>query len=133
MVVKDISSFMKAYGNPLIGIIKNDKELLNKFAHADEWAVRGHGYGIIGNSGERRSKAFNLSRALSEPKYLDRPHRFCHKEDSISIHLDLKNCTLSYTANDKDYGIAFHDIEPNDYRLAISISDNNQDFILELL
>ena len=43
---------------------------------------------------------------------MDNSIEFCKDGDTISINLDLKNKTLSYTINDIDCGIAFDDVEP---------------------
>ena len=42
----------------------------------------------------------------------------CKINDIITMILDLNNLTLSYKINDKDYGIAFADIENTEYRAA---------------
>lgn len=55
----------------------------------------------------------------------------CNKEDTISINLDLANKTLSYTVNAVACGRAFGDIGPNQYRLAISLNELDQDVQLD--
>ena len=44
--------------------------------------------------------------------------------DTIELHLDMDDKTLSYTINGKNYGVAVRYIDQGNYRLAVSVCVN---------
>ena len=111
--------------NPIVGIIKNDKEILEKYKYKSGWARKGHGYGFVGGSAYLKSEHDN-------GKFLGAT-LFNKDGDVIFIHLDLEKNTLGYTINDKYCGIAFSNIDPCDYRLAITFYHRQNESKLEFL
>ena len=124
--------------NPEIGIIINDKDILQKYAVEEgrdlfNWAGTGYGYVLAGGFRLLRSKnhrGFDLGKSFYKGAAKE---RFNTDNDSISVHLDLVNHTLAYTINDNYCGIAFKNVTPNDYRLAISLTSSKSESIFQLL
>ena len=105
--------FVRKSHNPNIGIIVNNEEILREYSNNANWAFKGNGYCVKGGKLE-------LTYGGHEEDYVDAV-TFNDDNDIIIVHLDLVNYTLGFTINDKYCGIAFRDIKPNDYRLAISL------------
>ena len=121
-------AFMRSIGaglNPIIGIIKNDEAMLQKYKYASEWPRDGYGYAFVGGSTYLRSK--------QDSHIFSGATLFNEDGDVIFIHLDLEKYTLGYTINDKYCGIAFNNITPDDYRLAVAFCHRQYESKLEFI
>ena len=109
--------------NNLFGIWKINKQItnINELTDACFTDENGSGYAFI-------SSVAKLTDASVEGDYcingetdgeLTKYAQPCVAGDIIEMYLDLKQLTLSYKINGKDYGIAFKDIEQTEYRAAI--------------
>ena len=54
----------------------------------------------------------------------------CQSGDIVEMILDLDERTVSYAINDKDYGIADHDIEQTEYRAGVTLYKNDDKITL---
>ena len=59
--------------------------------------------------------------------------QFMKQGDKIEMILNMKEGTLRYIVNDKDYGIAFEDIDKTKkYRLAVRLNNHARKFVFQL-
>ena len=91
----------------------------NVLRSLDTWFDEGEndesvGYGLHGYA--------HLTNPESSIDYGKRYGERFEVNDIIEMRLDCNKWTLSYKINDKDFGKAF-DIEPNEYRAAITLTD----------
>ena len=104
--------------NPSIGIIKDNDQFLKESCptRSQLWTSDGYGYGLCGGN-----CALRPDNAIGFQLYRSECPKFNVNGDVIEVHLDSINYTLSYTVNDKYCGIAFDNIDPYNYRLAIAL------------
>lgn len=76
------------------------------------------GYAFIGNLA-RLTNDHGAGRQYGCP--------FNKKGDVIDLYLDLKHRTLSYSINDRGYGVAFHGLERTRYCLAVTFCGNRNE------
>ena len=133
--IKDSGAGFTKWMNPAVGIIVNNDETLKKFSSGNyesaAWAHVGKGYAFIGGAKYLYSKKTSSNIV---DKYRDAGGaKFNEDGDIIEVHLDLINHTLGYTVNDEYFGIGFEEVEPGDYRLAISLSTYNAESRFQFL
>eukprot|EP01084_Bolivina_argentea_P109548 195826_1 len=111
---------------PLIGIIEDNESVLQRWQDDIEWNECSDGYqyeGIIGNFYTGNSTATNIISHNSECIWFD-------QNDILTMTLNLDERTLSFKMNDKDWGVAFGNIEQKKYRLALSMYDCKAEFAI---
>lgn len=99
---------------PYIGIIQSNNDLqITEYADRGAWDHNGCQL-CAGNSGLHSDNA--AFESVDYPGNLE----WRTVGDVLEMILDLSNKTLRFVLNDKDYGIAFSDIENGSYRLALT-------------
>ena len=106
------------FGYPLIGIIRDDKAVLETHSDEESWDEYGcqvcrdigFGCGPFSDISTKRDN-FNCD--------------WANDGDELHVHLDLNKGTLKFILNGKDCGIAFKNIkqEQGPYRLAITCAN----------
>lgn len=102
--------------SPYIGIIEDDTEHLERYKYDVNWDD--YGYQLHGLDG-------SLHCYIQNYDYIQTSDYCCKwnkKGDILEITLDLHEQTLSFKMNDKDHGVAYSNIKPTKYRLALTTS-----------
>ena len=107
---------------PYVGIIKDDEEQLRLYVGSGSWERVGYQF-CGGNGCKFASKSYDYSCMF----------RWKNPNDVLTIVLDLDEGTMRLGVNDKDYGIAFENIEPGKYRLALGFDPRSHDAAFALL
>ena len=103
---------------PFVGIIVDDPKILEKFQNDDGWD--NYGYQLCAVDG-----AVVPNGSMGGTKTWYYGCKWHKTSDILEISLDLNERTLSFKVNDKDYGVAYKDIEKRKYRLVLT-SDCDQ-------
>lgn len=115
----------------VIGIATDDHEMLCKsITFPSRWGAQRHSYGFITGKGQK--KWVNENNRIKKAVYGE-PNQFKKQGDKMEIILNVKEGTLRYIVNEKDYGIAFDNIDKTQkYRLAIRLCHTARDCVFEL-
>ena len=120
--IKLLSLTSKKHYYPYVGIIKSDEEHLRKYVDNGLWEPVG--YQFCGANGARfAANITNYSCMCLWRK----------PNDVLEIMLDLDAGTMRLMVNGNDYGIAFENIEPGRYRLALSFDPGSYEAAFALL
>ena len=97
-----------------IGVIADDEEAMRGYHDSLGWSRCG--YQLCGGSGELYCN-YHETKCIATNSYQCRFHK---EGDVLEMTLDLNELTISYALNGQDFGVAFHNIKPRNYRLAWS-------------
>ena len=116
----------------VIGIVRDDQIMLRKSTTAFEWRwdAQRYSYGFV--TGRGYKKCIDANNRKKDTLYGEK-NQFKGKGDRLEMILNVKEGTLRYIVNDKDYGNAFVSIDTTKrYRLAFRINPTATDFVFQL-
>ena len=116
-------SFDEHHYAPYIGIIQDNKDLMDKQRSDPEWTESGAGYTLDTEFGD----IVSANRCISNHELI-----FLKESDTLTMTLNLEERSLTYQVND-GVSVVFDNIEQARYRLAVGTCCNGGDTSFQIL